>query len=102
MDNSVDILQIISAAYMDKVSSEIMECLRDEYMALQITEAECRRKKSSALIICMNKLEIEKQKFFITYKSIASKCGEIPEIENYISQVDKLIKNLSYQKNHLS
>lgn len=99
MDNSADIIEIIAAAYKDKVASDIMNDIRLEFLSLQRCEAECKRSKASAIIMNMSRLEIEKKKFLISYARITTLCGNIPEIDDYLNQIDKLIQRLSFEKN---
>ena len=100
MDNSADIIEIIAAAYKDKVSSATIDDIRAGYISLQRCEAECRKCKASAIIMNMSRLEMEKKKFLISYARIASECGDIPAVTDYLKQIDKMIQRLSYEKNH--
>ena len=63
MDNSADIIEIIAAAYKDKVSSATIDDIRAGYISLQRCEAECRKSKASAIIMNMSRLEMERRNF---------------------------------------
>lgn len=98
---SANFLELAIALYKDKVQQEILEKFRAESCRLLQAEAEARRTIARENIMAMARLKIELDKFKLTYLHCSNKCGRIKAIDEYILKIEKNIKWLSYQKNHI-
>lgn len=89
------------AFYKDKIERELLEKFQEEPRLLLQADAEARRAKARENILAMSRLKIELQKFVLIYDKISSSCGKIEAVDSCISDIEKKIKLLSYQKNHI-
>ena len=95
-----NIVDIAVAYYKDKVQQELLEKFRAEARLLLLTESKARREKAGAIVAEMAKLRIELAKFKFTYEKLSSCCGKVEAVDQYIMDIEKRIKQLSFQKNN--
>lgn len=98
MDSS-DILSLLMAAYKDSVERKLFNDLRSGMNELLAAEADSRREKVAADIIQMAKLKTALRKFEMTYSRIKDDFGKVDAIDDYIADVQRQIKAMSYKKN---
>ena len=94
-------VELAVAFYKDKTERELLEKFQEESRLLLQADAEARRAKARENILAMSRLKIEMQKFVLIYDKISSSCGKIEAVVSCISDIEKKIKLLSYQKNHI-
>ena len=85
-------VELAVAFYKDKTERELLEKFQEESRLLLQADAEARRAKARENIL---------QKFILIYDKISSSCGKIEAVDSCISDIEKKIKLLSYQKNHI-
>lgn len=100
--DSNDIISILTAAYKDRVERKLFEDLRAGMNALFAADADSRRKKAAADIMQMARLKTALRKFELTYAKIKDDFGNVDAIDDYIAEVQKQIKTISYRKNHMN
>ena len=98
MDSS-DIISLLTAAYKDRVERKLFDDLRSGMNELFAADADARREKAAAYIMQMAKLKIALQKFEMTYSKIKGDFGKVDAIDDYIAEVQRQIKAISYRKN---
>lgn len=98
--DSNDIISLITAAYKDKVERKTFDDLRVGMNELLAADVASRREKAAADIIQMANFNIALKKFEVTYYKIKEEYGTVNAIEDYITDIRRRIKVLSYKKNH--
>lgn len=94
-------VELAVAFYKDKTERELLEKFQEESRLLLQADAEARRAKARENILAMAKLKIELQKFVLIYDKISSSCGRIDAVDSCIRDIEKKVKMISYQKNHI-
>ena len=93
-------IDVLVAAYKDKVQRDVLEETRASFAALLGADADSRRHRMSVDILRMSKLKIALKRFELQYSQVKEKCGEIKAIDDYIADIRAEIKTLSMKKNH--
>lgn len=95
-----DLISLLIAAYKDKVERDSLEKIKVELKSLIIADAEARRATAASDIREMAQLRIALNRFELTYSRIRENSGEIEAVNDYIAQIQRRIKEISFKKNH--
>lgn len=95
----LELVELALAHYRDTVEQECFDRLNESFSALLLSEADCRRAKKKEIILKRSKFEIQLKRFEFNYHRIKTKYGELPEIEEFLKQIQQDIERLKMLKN---
>lgn len=98
---SANFIELAIAFYKDKVQKELIEKFRVESRLLLQADAEARRSKTREDILAMARLRIELKKFKLIYCKLSDSYGSINAIDEYLKEIELMVKKYSYRKNRI-
>lgn len=98
---SANFIELVIALCKDKVQQELLDRFVAESRLLSEADADARRTLAREDIMTMVRLKKELAKFTLIYNRISVSCGPIPAVDDYIRDIEKMIKQLSFKKNNI-